>query len=146
MAEEITFNPSDWVERFDEKKQKKYWRNKVTKQSTWKNPFENAETADGQDAKRKGGSDGSKEKTNTEQAAGRREEGGEDKASKNDWIEKFDRKKGKKYWKNQTTGETSWKDPNKEESHEHAEAGADPNIAAAIAAAALGTSVNCYCI
>ena len=139
---------SDWVEKFDEKKQRPYWRNKKTKEATWKNPFKNtdASTKEGNEKRQKTDEEGT-EQGHVDGRGGRKDEEGEkreNEESNNQWSQKFDAKKGRNYWKNETTGEIVWRDPGKD-THDHHHSGADPTLAASIAAAAMGMGKSvCY--
>jgi hypothetical protein len=75
----------DWVEKYDETRKKLYWKNKHTKETTWKDPHECLSP---------------NENINDNGYSG-----------SGDWVEKFDKKKQKTYWKNYSSGETTWRDP-----------------------------------
>ena len=98
---------SDWVEKYDFKKEKKYWRNKVTGKSTWVDPNKGAASATTSTA-----TDKSPAPVGADMVV-------DDLLSlapapvESEWVEKFDAKKGKKYWKNKATGKSTWVDPNK---------------------------------
>ena len=84
----------DWDEKFSEKHQKKFWKNKTTGETTWKEPPKPVTSA----------ATSSDKKESTETAAA---------AVEWDWDEKYSDKHKKKFWKNKTTGETTWKEPPK---------------------------------
>ena len=125
---------SDWVEKYDEKRKRTYWRNKKTRKAQWTNPFMDVKETEQEGEKK----DVTAQDENTEK--GQDEEGGKRMESIDGWLEKFDGKKARKYWENEATGEIVWKNPNQDEHHHHV--GADPTLAASIAAAAQGMSVS----
>ena len=89
---------SDWVEKYDKNKNKKYWKNYTTGETTWKDPNVNKKRNSSTDI-----INATSGKRNSNLLAACDEE--------SDWVEKYDKKKDKKYWKNCLTGETTWKDP-----------------------------------
>ena len=80
----------EWEEKFHSGKQKKYWKNKATGKSTWNDPT-------------KGETKSRKSVT----AAG----AAESTTANDEWEEKFSSQHNKPYWKNKSTGKTTWKEP-----------------------------------
>ena len=122
---------SDWVEKFDEKKQRPYWRNKKTKEASLKNPFLDS------------GTEIAKQGEETTEAVAEQDSADQmqdEVQSLDKWIKKFDGKKARQYWEHRESGEIRWKDPSSDE-NDH-QSGADPLLAASIASAALGKSVS----
>ncbi len=127
---------SDWVEKYSEKKGKPYWKNSKTGESTWTNPFPvvseamtnkgnsnekshktgNNAKAEKHDVKRKNihqdndSVDDSREGSDVESGSGVDSDGSEQSVDPI-WEEKFSVKKNKPYWKNTTTGESTWEKP-----------------------------------
>lgn len=93
----------DWDELFSTSKQKKYWKNKTTGESTWKDPTTSAPAADA-DAADTGN-------TGADAAGGSKSGAKAAAASVGEWEEYYSASKQKKYWKNRTTGESTWKQP-----------------------------------
>jgi hypothetical protein len=87
---------SDWVKGFNEKHQRDYWKNKVTGETSWKDPT---------------GGNASSKKSKSEEASVVSESKVSSELS--DWVKGFNEKHQRDFWKNKTTGETTWKDPNK---------------------------------
>ncbi len=81
----------EWEELYSEKYKKKYWRNKSTKETTWKDPINSIKVDSGEDTKIASSGNG------------------------NEWEELYSEKYQKKYWRNKNTKETTWKDPNSSE-------------------------------
>ena len=79
----------DWEELYSDKYKKKYWRNKNTKETTWKDPT----------------------KVDTGEVTKIVSNG----STGNEWEELYSEKYQKKYWRNKNTKETTWKDPNTSE-------------------------------
>ena len=88
----------EWEEHFSEKHKKKYWKNKTTGKTSWtapeKTPIANVQTA-----------------TATETATAETSSNDNGKNHSSEWEELYSEKHKKKYWKNKTTGKTSWADP-----------------------------------
>lgn len=121
-----------WEEIFNRRKGKPYWRNRTTGEKTWKNPLQNGpsthvhgDTAGADSGAPNRGVDG-------ESAAvlsGREAQEGKDMQAGKiysregssgsrgipgaavEWVEIFNKKKGKTYWANQLTGEKTWRRP-----------------------------------
>jgi chromosome segregation ATPase len=87
----------EWEEKFHSGKQRKYWKNKATGKTTWSEPF--VKTPSGDVVKFSATSTSS---ATSESSSSNMEE---------EWEEKFSVQHKKKYWKNKTTGKTSWKEP-----------------------------------
>eukprot|EP01035_Chromulina_nebulosa_P039136 gene39136-52887_t len=83
---------TDWDELYSEKHKRKYWKHKVDGKISWKVPFQSENE----------GNDETKSVSNTSAAPTTTAE---------EWIELFSDKHNKKYWKNKTTGKTSWSPP-----------------------------------
>jgi len=81
----------EWKEGFSEKHQKKFWKNKATGESTWKDPTQGA---------KKGKADDAASSASSTVAT-----------SNPEWVETFSEKHQKKVWKNSTTGKSTFKDP-----------------------------------
>ena len=99
--------PSDWVEKFSDRKQKKYWKNIRTNHTTWNNPLERTGQGEKVDASQ------SQRKLTTQPSISpspKAEDNSHDHYI-NNWEEKFSQSKQKPYWKNKVTLETSWKPP-----------------------------------
>jgi hypothetical protein len=79
---------NEWEELFSEKHQKKYWKNKATGKTSWKDP-----------------------KVSNVNNAGETESKEEKPKDNDEWEELFSEKHKKKYWKNKVTGKTSWTAP-----------------------------------
>ena len=82
----------EWEEKFSKEKNKPYWKNKVTGKSTWTDPHKQEVTATGP--------------ANPPPVVAA--------AVNDEWEEKFSKEKNKPYWKNKTTGKSTWTDPHKE--------------------------------
>ena len=87
-------DPSEWIEKYSERKQRPYWKNLTTHQSTWNNPFA----------------------TYPPPRITPRITLGNDVhsislATSDEWSKKYSPKVGKYYWKNSTSGKCTWKDP-----------------------------------
>ena len=80
---------NEWIEKFSSEKGRKYWKNTKTKETTWNDPTTTSSQKD------------SKQKPKLATESGLDE----------DWVEKFDKKQQRVYWKNKATGETTWRDP-----------------------------------
>lgn len=109
-----------WKESFSEKHQKKFWKNKETGETTWKDPTgtstqdnkkkssksseNNKSEIDGTDAVEKGPV---KKKSSKESAVAVDTVS----AASTDWVRSYSEKKKAHYWKNKVTGESTWKDP-----------------------------------
>jgi hypothetical protein len=103
---------SDWVKGFSEKKQAPFWKNKVTGESTWKDP-----TGGADDVSVKSTNKAKSEAGDTAVESGST-------YNPDEWEEKFDKKKEKKYLKNKVTGKATYNDPSKEATKPAAEAAA----------------------
>jgi hypothetical protein len=84
----------EWEELWNEKHQRKYWKNKTTGEKSWKDP----------------------KRTITSSTSAAQGEGDEDKkegteSAAEDWEELFNEKHQRKYWKNKKTGEKTWNRP-----------------------------------
>ena len=90
----------DWEELFSEKHRKVYWKNKNTGKSTWVNPLK--ATASHSESEAAVPPKSSPNPTDTTETAGHRQD---------EWTELFSEKKGKKYWKNNITGQSTWVQP-----------------------------------
>jgi hypothetical protein len=75
-----------WIKKFSARKQKPYWVNSITDESTWNDP--NAPTVSAQ---------GSRTNTPIPEVG--------------EWVEKFDQTRMKPYWKNSITRVTTWRNP-----------------------------------
>jgi hypothetical protein len=82
---------SEWEELYNEKHKRKYWKNKMTGETSWKAPKIDVIT------------------TNTKIAA--QAITAPSSTIDKDWEELYNEKHKRKYWKHKTTGETSWKAP-----------------------------------
>jgi hypothetical protein len=82
----INSEMEEWVEKFSEQHQRKYWAHKTTGKTSWTNPNPTAEVAS----------------TQVVAVA----------SVTNDWVEKFSEQHKRKYWANKVTGKTSWTNPN----------------------------------
>ena len=91
----------DWQEHFSASKNKKFWKNSVTGESTWKDP-----SSEGNSSSSSGGGRGKELSKKDEKAASAASS-----AAASDWEEHFSQSKQKKYWKNKATGESTWKEP-----------------------------------
>jgi len=89
----------EWVELFSEKKQRPYWKNTITNESTWKKPPSLLEetTAPAPAEPTQKVSKAAPEATQAKEAEV--------------WQEKYSDKKQKPYWKNTVTGESTWTNP-----------------------------------
>jgi hypothetical protein len=92
-----TSGGSDWEEKYSEKHKKKFWRNKVTGESSWKDPHLSSSSVTSPTPAAMAPTPSATDET---------------KNSQSDWEEKYSEKHKKKFWKNRVTGESSWKDPN----------------------------------
>jgi hypothetical protein len=92
----------EWEELFSEKHNRKYWKNKSTGKTQWTNPAPasalNAAAATSATSEQKESSSSPSGDTDTAKA-------------QDEWVEMFSEKHKKKYWKNKSTGKTSWTDP-----------------------------------
>lgn len=88
----------EWEEGYSEKHKRKYWKNKVTGKTSWKDPN-----------KQSSADDGASVKSDVPSAALAAPAA----ASEGTWVEGYSEKHKRKYWKNKETGKTSWTDPNK---------------------------------
>ena len=125
----------DWEEKFDKRKQKKYYKNKTTGMVQWKDPAAGVTQHPEKYPRKNGSSDerptdnkakkssqknkGPKEKSttrsHTEQASNF---GNKKMEADGNWIEKYDENKGKKYWKNAHTGKSQWGNPFEVKKHD----------------------------
>ena len=102
----------DWVEKFSEEKGRKYWKNRITKETTWKCPFEVEETRASRSSSITPFSGDIRVQVSSPQKPSTKKcTKASDNASTSDWVEKYSTEKEKKYWKNSVTKETTWKDP-----------------------------------
>lgn len=79
---------SEWVEAFSEKHKRKFWRNKATGETVWKDPTQ-----------------GQANITSAKVEATTL-------IPESDWKECFSEKHQRKFWRHKTSGEIVWKDPN----------------------------------
>jgi hypothetical protein len=86
---------SDWMELYSDKYKRKYWKNKKTGETTWKQPPKSASPGNSTSTGRAGASS---DAPSSGQVA-------------DDWTERYSEKYKRKYWKNTRTGETTWKQP-----------------------------------
>lgn len=88
----------DWEEQFSKQHNRKYWKNKITGEKTWENPI-------------KGEANKGKAKTDTDKPLkdGQSTSSESKESEESVWEEKYSEKHKKPFWKNKTTGETTWK-------------------------------------
>lgn len=94
----------EWSELFSERHQKRYWRNNVTGESTWRRPAAVQPTVSITVPTPAPAS------TATPASKAHREALTLPIAASG-WSEKFSSKHQRRYWKNEDTGESTWKDP-----------------------------------
>jgi hypothetical protein len=94
-----TAEPSEWIEKYSEKKQKPYWKNLRTQKSTWKNPFMAPTLISST------GSPGLGDEPNIFDSDFVQH------SAHSEWIEKYSVKKQKPYWKNLVTNKSTWRNP-----------------------------------
>ena len=82
-----------WEELFSEKHKRKYWKNKSTGKTSWTDPERNAPVANALS-------------TITDTTSGENS-----KSDSSEWEELYSEKHKKKYWKNKSTGKSTWIDP-----------------------------------
>lgn len=87
----------EWEELFNEKHQRKYWKNKKTGKSSWHDP-----------AKGEGGATAA---ASSETVAVKAEGAATSAGGAEEWEELFSDKHNRKYWKNKVTGKSSWTAP-----------------------------------
>ena len=128
---------SEWEEGFNKKHNRKYWKNKATGKISWKQPVGSTAAADDMGTAPAPGKPPSdpKEETSSQQPGKAEEEEGE-------WVEGFSKKHDKKYWKNKTTGKTSWTAPSKPTAAAKSSKAAATPDAAAAAATTVATKTN----
>ena len=133
---------NEWEERYSKKHDRKYWKNKNTGESSWKDPNKINSKKKRSDNTKESNNNGDKIDitdvvvNNVESNADEDHTNIASKEEKNDntiidvekdqkeerlegenvWVEKYSKKHDKKYWKNEVNGETSWKDPYKDQS------------------------------
>lgn len=97
----------EWVEAYSEKHKRKYWKNKTTGETTWKNPVGDAAGAASKPAS------ATKSKSPTPAESDSKETAGTPavESGADDWVESYSKKHDRKFWKHKVTGETSWKPP-----------------------------------
>ena len=102
----------EWLEKFDRKKQKKYWKNVYTGKSQWQNPFEAKE----RDFSAKVESF-TKDNPPTDVPTTLVTQTTEGAVSifvdddNGDWVQKFSETRQKYFYQNTKTGEKAWKKP-----------------------------------
>jgi len=89
----IDKDSSEWIEKFSERKQKPYWVNSASGESTWKNPVKELNVKDKYKYDKK---------PSMVSAVG---------AKPDEWIEKFSDRKLRPYWVNKSTLQSTWKNP-----------------------------------
>ena len=119
---------SEWEEKFNEKHQKKYWKNKTTGESVWKDPN-----------KKSSSSSKAKQDVETASVAGSVAGSVAVASGEWEWEEKFNEKHKRKYWKHKTSGEVVWKEPPKPAAAAPA-ATANDNVDESIAVSEVATS------
>eukprot|EP01031_Cornospumella_fuschlensis_P030241 gene30241-36546_t len=100
----------DWDELFSEKHKRKYWKNKKTGETSWKDPNAAISAAP------------------TPTPIANSEQGG----GADEWEELYNEKHKRKYWKNKVTGKSSWTPPSAASNAPHAESKSEtptPSIA-----------------
>jgi len=98
----------EWLEKFSEKHQKKYWQNKKTGKSSWKMPPGFTATSVSEDPPIALAASVRKNAAVIRQGSSQMED-----VESWDWEEKFHEGKQRKYWKNKTTGKSTWTKPPK---------------------------------
>jgi hypothetical protein len=99
ILNDVTEDSSIWEEHFSQKRNRKYWKSKLTGQTTWKNPLSQSDSIPNKRIAKRSDSLWS-EAPHAPHIVIRGE-----------WIEKFSDKYQRIFWKNRITSEITWHRP-----------------------------------